>query len=829
MDSKEKSIELLFSGIQLSDFPSVKLKADQFLSEFLSLEGQGLINDIMFNQRSIHSLKSNVNGFAPPLSPTNKKSPKKRTQAEMLNTNNSKNSCLNELTNDKDRIGDATASGSHSNSDNFKSSSNNSSSARDLLDDSQDYSSIDTISKASNKINEGSEELSTCRRRSNFDSIPLFYFHGQKPSAYIRITSSTADGIDQTSSSTLSSSSSITSNAPPSNTNSSSSATSANNKSSDQLLARLSEIEAFFKPFKDGIPIDKFVHVTKRLCGLPSYFNLPLCSRILELFGSSSNIGATLPRQHTHKIPTISSSKITIKIFLQFWQLEMEPYNRLERFFRLVKQPNADCIFKDDFMPYLQELLRFHPGLDFLENHEEFQRKYALTVITRIFYKVNISRSGKISLKELMKSNLLQEFMHVDEEPDINRVTEYFSYEHFYVLYCRFFELDSDRDSFLTRENLMKYGDHALSEAIVDRVFQVGSRAFTDGHEGGMDKAGGMCFSDFVYFMISEEDKSNEQALKYWFNCCDLDGDRTLTPPEMRHFYKIQLHRLISLGQESILFQDVMCQMIDMISPIDANSVVMKDLLKPDKIRISGVLFDVLFNLHKFLRFEQRDPFQEKLRREDGFHCDWDRFAHHEYHRLSYEEEHGNNGGSNSNQSTSYSSGGGYSPTDQLNAFDDDDDMFSEDDLDSDTAVHPSGGGGGQSLAGFAEQNANSLLNEWSLDDDSDEEVFAAADNSRGSISTGGGGAGAKGTKTGSAAGSGKSSAVGSSGKAGVSASVNRQSGAGKNSQGSSQQSQSKESSSKKKTSGSSSGKASSTSSNSDLSTGQSISSRKLR
>jgi hypothetical protein len=53
------------------------------------------------------------------------------------------------------------------------------------------------------------------------------------------------------------------------------------------------------------------------------------------------------------------------------------------------------------------------------------------------------------------------------------------------------------------------------------------------------------------------------------------------------------------------------------------------------------VLFEVLFNLHKFMRFESRDPFQEKLRREDIAHTDWDRFAHMEYNRLAQEEEEG--------------------------------------------------------------------------------------------------------------------------------------------------------------------------------------------
>jgi hypothetical protein len=31
------------------------------------------------------------------------------------------------------------------------------------------------------------------------------------------------------------------------------------------------------------------------------------------------------------------------------------------------------------------------------------------------------------------------------------------------------------------------------------------------------------------------------------FVCCDLDGDSRLAPQEMRHFYKVQLHRVTSL------------------------------------------------------------------------------------------------------------------------------------------------------------------------------------------------------------------------------------------------------------------------------------------
>lgn len=227
--------------------------------------------------------------------------------------------------------------------------------------------------------------------------------------------------------------------------------------------------------------------------------------------------------------------------------------------------------------------------------------------------------------------------MHVDEETDINKVLDYFSYEHFYILYCKFFELDQDKDSKITKNDLLKYGEHALSETIVDRVFSVGYRVFSDGQWSGFTE--GMTYQDFIYFMLSEEDKTSPNALRYWFTCCDLDGDKKLSPEEMRYFYRNQIHRITSLGQESINFEDVLCQMMDMVHPEDTNAVTIYDLIRPDKRMISGVLFDVLFNLHKFLRFEARDPFQEKLRREDIYHTDWDRYAHVEYARLAQEEE----------------------------------------------------------------------------------------------------------------------------------------------------------------------------------------------
>lgn len=272
--------------------------------------------------------------------------------------------------------------------------------------------------------------------------------------------------------------------------------------------------------------------------------------------------------------------------------------------------------------------------MEFLSNHAEFQEKYAVTVITRIFYVVNKCHSGRITSRQVRRSDLVQAFHQVDEEEDINKVTRYFSYEHFYVLYCRFWELDGDRDYRITREDLLKYGDHSLSHMIVDRIFDAAPRPFET-----MTNREFLSYEDFIFFMLSEEDKANEVSVRYWFACVDVDGDGKLNNMEMRSFYAVQLHRMQCMGHEIVPFEDMLCQMMDMIKPANPEYLVAEDFLQAECAQVSGALFDALFNLNKYLMFEQRDPFVERQKREDEFETDWDRFACIDYNRLAMEEE----------------------------------------------------------------------------------------------------------------------------------------------------------------------------------------------
>jgi len=309
-------------------------------------------------------------------------------------------------------------------------------------------------------------------------------------------------------------------------------------------------------------------------------------------------------------------------------------HDEAAQFVSILTQGARTHLVPEDMVPLIQDVVDTHPGLLFLKEATEFHSRYVHTVIARIFYEVNRSWSGKITVSELRRSKFLSTLRLLQDEDDINQVTDFFSYEHFYVIYCKFWELDKDHDLFIDREDLARHNDHALSTRMIERIF---SGAVT---RGSAQKEGRMSYTEFVWFLLSEEDKRHPTAIEYWFRCMDLDGDGVLSMYELEYFYEEQLQRMEQLGIETLPFDDCLCQMLDMIRPSTANQINLKDL---KYCKMTPVFFDTFFNLEKYLDHEQRDPFatQRETDEEGNELSDWDRFAAEEYELLVAEE--GNN------------------------------------------------------------------------------------------------------------------------------------------------------------------------------------------
>lgn len=144
--------------------------------------------------------------------------------------------------------------------------------------------------------------------------------------------------------------------------------------------------------------------------------------------------------------------------------------------------------------------------------------------------------------------------MKLEKEDDINKVTDFFSYEHFYVVYCKFWELDTDHDLYISPDDLARHCDHgmkthntllynttctyhshvlacmhaylhvlwtcmyssfrfpALNRRVVERLFS--GVVTRDTRVKGQ-----MSYKDFVWFLLSEEDKSTPKRSVSWYSC----------------------------------------------------------------------------------------------------------------------------------------------------------------------------------------------------------------------------------------------------------------------------------------------------------------------
>ncbi|XP_036026947.1 serine/threonine-protein phosphatase 2A regulatory subunit B'' subunit beta-like isoform X4 [Onychomys torridus] len=255
------------------------------------------------------------------------------------------------------------------------------------------------------------------------------------------------------------------------------------------------------------------------------------------------------------------TGSVSVHTFVTMWRkVLLTCHDDAAKFVQLLVKPGRDGLEQEDFAPFLQDVVNSHPGLSFLKEVPEFRAPYIATVTQRIFYTVNRSWSGRITCSELRRSRFLQSVSQLEVEPDINRMTAFFSLAHVRVIVCKFQELDTDGDLRLDARDLGRYADGAISSRMIDRIF---SGAVTRGGKGRQD--GKMGFSDFVWFLLSEEDKTTPTSVEYWFRCMDLDGDGVVSLFELEHFYTEQARRLEALDVEPLPFRDCACQVLDML------------------------------------------------------------------------------------------------------------------------------------------------------------------------------------------------------------------------------------------------------------------------
>ena len=230
--------------------------------------------------------------------------------------------------------------------------------------------------------------------------------------------------------------------------------------------------------------------------------------------GSAANAGQSLPHV------------VTASMFLNFFESQMAAQSCSGRLMKCLCEGRwgtrgweSDSWFASDALrPLLDEVVHRHPSLELLEGDVNSQRHYTDTVMLRILYALDPLRTGRVSGSQMRRAGgVLCEALDAldhDAAEEICLEGRFFSYEHFYVIFSKFTELDEDGDAELSCDDLQRYDNSAISQRATERIFLALRRS-----NGLMDYAG------FVWFLLSEEDKSSSTAVGFWFRVLDADDD----------------------------------------------------------------------------------------------------------------------------------------------------------------------------------------------------------------------------------------------------------------------------------------------------------------
>eukprot|EP00796_Vickermania_ingenoplastis_P005340 gene5340-3839_t len=332
----------------------------------------------------------------------------------------------------------------------------------------------------------------------------------------------------------------------------------------------------------------------------------------------------------------VSAEELSVDQVFSFFRDSHAKLTQTRRLFEIIKADTTrNYITLEDLTDMAKYLVAVHPGLLFLRQ-PEFQDYYSRTVAIRIMYALEHQQAKKIYWQDFNRSSL-PDVVHQLDAMDVNKVLEYFSYEHFYVLYCKFWELDTDRDLHLNYFDMCNYGQGMLTPLVVKRVVDGYGRALSSGSKKFLD------YEDFIYFCLSEEDKNSQAAVYYWFKVLDLDADGILSGYELSFFVSENQPRLAEcFGTEKPpSYEDMLCQMLDMLGVDPQRMKSNSGGLTLADFRACPTpanFFNMVFNASKFCAFVS-DPFSEVELLKSVEKTDWDRFAREEYDRMAEEAQ----------------------------------------------------------------------------------------------------------------------------------------------------------------------------------------------
>lgn len=358
--------------------------------------------------------------------------------------------------------------------------------------------------------------------------------------------------------------------------------------------SRASSVYSSITPPSQTIDLNQFEVIIREELMLPSFFTIPLMVLI--------NPDITRTGVFEFKFP----------LFMEYSARYLDGYDVEEQFFNIFDKDQKGYIVITDLSPFISSLVQTHISLNFLENDVYHQSAFVKCILARIFYSLDMNMNEKITYDEFMASRIVECMYTADESSNISDETLFFSYEHFYVIFTRFWELDRNETGKLDAEMLSRYDNFRFSKTTVQKIMN--TLPFKTSDEINL--------FNFVYFILAVEDKTSLTSLNIWFSVFDTKKDNVLSEDELRDNYEAKELQMKKKNMDPLEFKDILPFLID----ITHGERITKDKLiqTEDWDSFISLVIDFKENDGYYI---DRDPDKRKNT--------WKNFCANEYTRLS--------------------------------------------------------------------------------------------------------------------------------------------------------------------------------------------------
>jgi hypothetical protein len=282
-----------------------------------------------------------------------------------------------------------------------------------------------------------------------------------------------------------------------------------------------------------------------KFCGCPAFFSIAL---LRTLDPDAVTLGNDWNNFHGLEAPR-EDTRVKASALWQFFDT-LRYANRAQRYWQVLCPPGQNFLERKDLAPAVQGLINSNSDLSFLrlDSAESEQRaKYAVVVISSIFFTVNTATNGRISYTEFRNSNLADAFELLDRKKTEHVVS--FSKAFFMEMQNDFEELlaierassqsmkSFDFEKLVSYETILCSGRFSISAIVLHRIFAEVPRRLSHG-KGVFD------FEDYVWFALCEKDRMADGSVDYWFRCLDYDYDGYLSDQDLKFFYSLKVNQI---------------------------------------------------------------------------------------------------------------------------------------------------------------------------------------------------------------------------------------------------------------------------------------------